>query len=74
MRLRNQDFNHVTTHTFTLNQSITHTIGNGSNLGGFTFYYDSLSTVDRTKDSMKTRQRSAAVNQGNRPPVSDVQF
>lgn len=26
MRLRNQDFNHVTTHTFTLNQSITHTL------------------------------------------------
>lgn len=76
MRLRNQNFNHVTAHTLTLNRFITHTLtGLGMDqIWGFTFCYDSLSVVDRTKDNIRTRQRSASINQGHQPSVNDVQL
>lgn len=71
MQLCSQDLHHVTKLTFTLNQSITHTLTGfeRDQIWRFSFSSDSLSIVDRTKASINTRQRSAAIHQGSRRPV-----
>lgn len=53
MRLRNQDLNHVTTHTFTLNRSITHTFT------GLGIDQIQVSLVFETSDSCKWQMSPA---------------